>query len=260
MRPFRLTETIGALAALALLASGCATQMAESESSALASLAATMPAQQAQISSLADELRAVAGQQSAMLGNQASIEAELVAVKLAVVEKPACAAVAPAAPVTTTETRRVAVHDDKMVVGQLERIWVSPPAALITARVDTGASSNSMHAEDLAIFERDGEKWARFKVHGGKDDKEVFEIERKVERYVRVVQQADRKGSRRPVVRLQVALGEIQGTFDFTLADRSHLANEVLLGRNFLTDVTMVDVGRRYVQTAFDPSKAGSED
>jgi hypothetical protein len=69
-----------------------------------------------------------------------------------------------------------------------------------------------------------------------------------VVRHARVIQQADPKGSRRPVVEMRVRLGELQDTFEFTLADRSHLENEMILGRNFLADVTLVDVGRRFIQ------------
>ena len=63
-----------------------------------------------------------------------------------------------------------------------------------------------------------------------------------------MVQQADPSGSRRPVVEMRVQLGEIQDTFEFTLADRSHLENEIILGRNFLADVTLVDVGQQFIQ------------
>jgi hypothetical protein len=50
-----------------------------------------------------------------------------------------------------------------------------------------------------------------------------------------------------------VTLGDIQGKFEFTLADREHLDQEALLGRNFLTDVAVVDVGRSFVQKAYSP-------
>ena len=56
------------------------------------------------------------------------------------------------------------------------------------------------------------------------------------------------------MVRLRVALGDIQDTFDFTLANRAHLDQEMLLGRNFLKDVALVDVGRQFVQPARRPA------
>ena len=151
----------------------------------------------------------------------------------------------------TTEKMIDKVAADKMVVGELERVWIDPPGASLIARMDTGASSSSLHAAKLVEFERDGDDWVRFEIAF---DGQTTTVERPVERYVRVYQQADVEGTRRPVVRLRVALGDIQDTFDFTLANRAHLDQEVLLGRNFLKDVALVDVGRQFVQPARRPA------
>ena len=79
------------------------------------------------------------------------------------------------------------------------------------------------------------------------------EFEAPIVRKVRVVQQADPDGTRRPVVAIRVRVGEIDETVEFTLADRSHLENPLILGRNFLQDLAVVDVGRQFVQPAFAP-------
>ncbi len=170
----------------------------------------------------------------------------------------ALAAVCPTPTTTVTTTcdedqpvKTVVMAGDKMVVGELERVWVDPPGKTIVARVDTGAHSSSLHAQGLIVFERDGKDWVRFElVLNG----ESTPLERKVERYVRVYQQADPEGSRRPVVQMRVRLGDVQDTFDFTLADRAHLDYEMLLGRNFLTDMALVDVGRQFVQPQYRPA------
>ena len=146
--------------------------------------------------------------------------------------------------------RKVMVSRDKLVVGEVERIWVDPPQAVLEARIDTGASSSSLHSENLVEFERDGEDWVRFDI---KLDKEMVTLERPILRYVRVYQQADPEGSRRPVVHLRVRLGNINQEVEFTLADRSHLDFDLILGRNFLTDVTLVDVGKRFIQPVYKP-------
>lgn len=146
----------------------------------------------------------------------------------------------------------VVMLDDKMVVGELERVWVDPPGSSLIARMDTGAASSSLHAENLVKFERDGDDWVRFNVIV---NEEIETLERKVERYVRVYQQADPDGSRRPVVSLRLRLGDVQDTFEFTLADRAHLEYQFLLGRNFLTDIAVVDVSKQFVQPRYTPSK-----
>ncbi len=158
------------------------------------------------------------------------------------------------APVPACESdstiRTVVTSDDKILVGELERIWVDPPGMTMIARIDTGAQSSSLSAENLVEFERDGDDWVRFDVVVGEQS---TTLEREVVRHVRVVQQADPEGTRRPVVSMRLLLGNVQDSFDFTLADRSHLEYQSILGRNFLTDIALVDVGRQFVQPAFEP-------
>ena len=157
-------------------------------------------------------------------------------------------------PAQCEEVSRVVVSADKMLVGELEHVYMDPPGITVVARIDTGATSSSLHAENLVPFERDGEDWIRFDMMVS--DSESVSIERQILRHVRVVQQADPGGSRRPVVAMRVRLGEIQDTFEFTLADRSHLENELILGRNFLADVTLVDVGQQFIQPRYSPPDA----
>jgi len=160
-----------------------------------------------------------------------------IAVECPVPEPPECE--------TPPPVEAVVSANDKLVVGFLEQVYIDPPGQLTVARIDTGAESSSIHAEDIVEFERDGEDWVRFTLTL---EGVTSEIERQVERYVRVYQQADPDGTRRAVVRLRVRMGNFDDSFEFTLADRSHLNNELLLGRNFLTDVALVDVGREFVQ------------
>ena len=148
---------------------------------------------------------------------------------------------------------RVVITADKMLVGELEHVWVDPPGFSVVARIDTGATSSSLNADNLVQFERDGEDWVRFDLNVNESD--PLTLERPIIRQVRVIQQADPTGSRRPVVTMRVRLGDVQDTFEFTLADRSHLQNDMILGRNFLTDVTLVDVGKQFIQPRFRPTE-----
>jgi hypothetical protein len=153
------------------------------------------------------------------------------------------------------QVQRVFVSGDKMVLGELETVWIDPPGLSLNARIDTGATTNSLNAEDMVEFERDGDDWVRFHVRDT-DTKDLIEIEREVVRYVRVFQQADPEGTRRPVVSLRLYLGDVRDPFEFTLADRSHLNYQILLGRSFLTDIALVDVGRQFIQPRYRPNRS----
>ena len=134
---------------------------------------------------------------------------------------------------------------DKMTVGSLEHIRIIPPSIEIAARIDTGADSNSLSATNLVYLERDGDDWVRFDVQSGE---ETHTLEREVSRFVRVFQQSDVVGTRRPVVELRVQLGPILGDFEFNLSDRTHLKYSVILGRSMLLDLIVVDVSQEFLQ------------
>lgn len=139
---------------------------------------------------------------------------------------------------------------DKLVVGSVERIRITPPGIEVDARIDTGADSSSISATDLEYFERDGEDWVRFKLTVSEE--EIYVLEREVLRFVRVYQQSDIEGGRRPVVRLRVEIGSIRDRFEFNLSDRRHLKHPIILGRNLLMDLVVVDVSEKKLNSLAD--------
>lgn len=135
---------------------------------------------------------------------------------------------------------------DKLVVGQIEKVMLTPPNRLFHARMDTGATTSSLDARDIEAFERDGSAWVRFTVVDPESgDSHV--LEKPVVRRVRIYQSSNADGDRRPVVELQFQLGRIQRVDEFTLVDREHLDYQVLIGRNILTDLMVVDVADKFI-------------
>jgi hypothetical protein len=242
---------LGPALSLLLLCAACTT--AEPRPPIDAELAALRGELEA-VSTALSETRAEIASRDAAAGTGAAALAEQVAgLDTRIDALPATlAALCPAAPPTNTaeckrevEIRTIKVGSDKLVVGEVERIVLDPPGGTVVARIDTGAMSSSLHAEGLVEFERDGKRWVRFTVQ--LDDGPAT-LERPIRRIARVRQEDDPQGNKRPVVQLRVRLGSVSETIDFTLADRSHMDNEILLGRNFLTDVALVDVGQRFLQ------------
>jgi hypothetical protein len=138
---------------------------------------------------------------------------------------------------------------EKQILGEVE--WVGLPSigTYLESRVDTGAASSSLSARDITPFERDGEDWVRFKLALDDDDAVVDNIRDKNIEAKRVRTARIRQASgtdERPVIELPVKMGNIEQTVEFTLTDRSRMTYPILLGRNFLRDIAVVDVSRQY--------------
>ena len=141
------------------------------------------------------------------------------------------------------------------VVGASEKVFLTPPDIHLPARIDTGAATSSVDARDIRHFERDGKKWVRFHVVDPESGEKV-ELERQIVRHVRILQSATEEAERRPVIELQFVLGGVSQTAQFTLSDRAHLEFPLLIGRNILQDVMLVDVGKTYTTTPQVPPRS----
>ena len=137
-----------------------------------------------------------------------------------------------------------------VVLGQIERVTIDSIKQTFDARVDTGAATSSLNAIDIEQFERNGKKWVRFHLSDDKtpmDDKNW--IEAPIVKFVKIRQSTNDEVERRAVIELWVKVGSIHEKAQFTLADRSQMSHPVLLGREFIKDIAVVDVSKKYVQS-----------
>ncbi|PHJ42743.1 ATP-dependent zinc protease [Vibrio sp. PID17_43] len=151
------------------------------------------------------------------------------------------------APIQATPTNGV-------VLGSIERVTIDSIKQTFDARVDTGAATSSLNAVDIEEFERNGKNWVRFHLADStksEEEKNTW-IEAPIIRYVKIRQATTDELERRAVVELWVRVGNIHEKAQFTLADRSQMNHPVLLGREFMRDIAVVDVSRKYIQTEED--------
>lgn len=134
---------------------------------------------------------------------------------------------------------------DKLVLGAVEFFNVQPGNMRLEARVDTGATTTSLHATNVVVFERDGERWVRFDADTGAGKPPVT-LELPWERRVKIKGEGD-EADLRPVVTIEVSAGDVSRRVEATLNDRSNYEYPLLLGRNFLRDTAIVDVGRTHL-------------
>ena len=163
------------------------------------------------------------------------------------ISTPAVAPASSPSPKKTNDAPKDETQDGKLVVGETEEVWLDAVNDSFSARIDTGATTSSLSAQDVSEFERDGKPWVRFSMaHEGIDER--LEIETPLVRHVRIRQASSEEAERRPVVALTMRLGRLSEKTEFTLADRSQMSYSVLLGREFLKDIAVVDIARKNVQ------------
>jgi len=153
-----------------------------------------------------------------------------------------------------------AIYEGKTIIGSSEWIYLSPPGHHYQARIDSGAATSSLSAMNIERFERNGERWVRFDLQHD-DEAKALTIEAPLVRHVRIRQASSEEAERRPVVALTVNLGShLQQETEFSLTDRSQMTYPILLGREFLRDVTLIDVGQQFIHPKFVPDIPATEE
>ncbi|OUR81644.1 hypothetical protein A9Q82_09410 [Cycloclasticus sp. 46_120_T64] len=132
---------------------------------------------------------------------------------------------------------------DLAIIGEVETVQVEPSRLRYAARIDTGAESSSIHAENIQLLERDGERFVVFSLRDPATDG-LVNLERKFQRRV-IIKQKVGKPERRYVVKLWLTLGKVKELVEVTLTNRSDFKYKLLIGRNLLIDTAIVDVSRK---------------
>ena len=161
-----------------------------------------------------------------------------------------------------------AVTYRKQVIGPTAVVKESESDFKFPARVDTGATTSSLHVEDWQIeneapvMAKNVGKTIRFCIKNQRGELEW--LERKIAE-ISVIKTSEQE-EQRYKVRLTLNCLDVKKRVLVSLNDRSHMTYPVLLGRNFLEDHFLVDValgkGRPKtsgVKTSRTPTEAGPQ-
>ncbi|SDX71723.1 ATP-dependent zinc protease family protein [Marinobacter mobilis] len=252
------------LALSALLLAGCATDAYYLVSKQdIRQLDTTMSAQRSGLNTLLET--SVEQTDTLIRQNQLSTEQVLIAIQEQV-KPPVCPPIpAPVRCEIPAERQNTTANtgqrlDGKLVVGARERLLLIDPGFVYVARIDSGAETSSLDARNIRRFERDGQDWVRFDVPIPNTEGDHLTLEREIVRNVRILQSNVDEHERRAVVELQFAIGDHQQKAEFTLTDREHLSNNILIGRNVLRDVMLVDVSKEFTNELPDSLHSAEEE
>ena len=126
--------------------------------------------------------------------------------------------------------------------GRYEYLQLPELGQTLKAKMDTGAYTASLSARDIQSFKRDGEDWMRFRLAATGVDDSVYE--HRVARISKIKNRADESDedpaaadvSKRPVIDLQLCLGNQLRTVEVNLTDRSSFNYPLLIGAKALRE------------------------
>lgn len=162
---------------------------------------------------------------------------------------------------TKTKTAPVALNG-KVVLGRLEYVWVDALDKIFEAEINTGMRNSLLYVKSATVFERDGQDWVRFELLtvADKDDKKKADeqidklvFEAPVASYTKIRTASGEQYEKRPSIKTNVRIGTLVEQAEFVLTPATKLSTPIVLGRNFLRDIAIVDVARKHTQPKHKP-------
>jgi ribosomal protein S6--L-glutamate ligase len=121
--------------------------------------------------------------------------------------------------------------------------WISLPQLglpAVKAKMDTGARTSSIHAEEMHSFTRDGIAYLRFVVHPLQRKKLAVCCEAPLVDE-RSVKSSSGHREQRPVIRTSLSLGGREWVIDLNLTDRGSMGSRMLIGREAMQGYLIID-------------------
>lgn len=107
----------------------------------------------------------------------------------------------------------------------------------VKAKLDTGARTSAIHAEDIELFDRDGVEWVRFKtLPDWGDVKAGFRTVEAPVIHAREIKNTSGVPEERLVIKTKARFGTRKWSIELSLADRSNMTFPMIIGRAALKD------------------------
>jgi ribosomal protein S6--L-glutamate ligase len=139
--------------------------------------------------------------------------------------------------------------EHKTIIGWKE--WVSLPdihIPALKAKVDTGARTSSLHAENIQHFQKNGISYVRFEVCPIQKNKQTV-----IQCEAPLIDKRQVKSScggeeDRPIIITTITLGEARWEIELNLTNRDYMGFRMLLGRNAMKNHLIIDPSEKYLQ------------
>lgn len=132
--------------------------------------------------------------------------------------------------------------NNKVIIGNEE--WCAFPGLgvpAIKARVDSGAKTSALHAFNIQRFESGSSQWVSFDVHPLQNNRELVVHCQAPVCDKRWVKSSSGLSEKRYVIKVPMQLGPFLWDIEVTLTNRDSMGYRMLLGRNAMQDLVLVD-------------------
>jgi len=144
------------------------------------------------------------------------------------------------------------IAEEKTIYGLNEYVRLFDLDLKLAAKLDTGAKTASLSARDIKRFKRDGETWVHFYL--AIDEAHNSPIERPLARISKIKRRAgdydpdeEKTYTARPVIEMDICMGQALRTIEVNLTDRSAFQYPLLIGSEALKNFTaLVDPALKY--------------
>jgi len=150
---------------------------------------------------------------------------------------------------------------EPVLYGRYEHIKVEEIGKVLPAKMDTGAMTASLSAHDIERFQRDGEDWIRFRLAVKGADDTLYErpligisqIKSRAEEGSEIDLDGEPPRVERPLVGMQLCIGNELRETEVNLTDRRHFSYPLLIGVKTIRDLgAAIDPADKY--TAGQPA------
>lgn len=130
-------------------------------------------------------------------------------------------------------------------IGWIEKVQLPVQDITFTAKIDTGADHSSIHATDVEIYEHNSIKRVRFSVENKQGASRRFDLP--LVRITSIKQKrAGAEPIQRPVVSMDLCVGNILKTTLVNLSNRNNFQYRMLIGRSYLENDYLVNPGKQF--------------
>ncbi len=137
---------------------------------------------------------------------------------------------------------------DKSLIGSEE--WCSLPSLgipTIKARVDSGAKTSALHAENIKKFSKKDQDWISFEISPLQNNsKSIIKCEAQLID-MRIVKSSTGTKEKRYVIKTELRLNSVSWTIELTLTNRDSMGYRMLLGREAMIGKLIVDPEKKFI-------------